>query len=375
MAHDVFISYAEEDKITADAVCATLETAGIRCWIAPRDVLPGEDYAAALVRAIEESSHLVLLLSSHSNESSHVKNEVERATDKNIPILPFRIEDVRPSRSMELFISRTQWLDAFTPPLERHLERLAETLKELLGRQEPVDPSLTRPKPPGPDGSALARRATAFAIGWAGSHRLLLALGLGVSGAIAVVIILVLLIFDGPENGSVVGETPPPGSTSPQGSPSPTIPPDAADADLAGTWTIIETLTSGTNSATPIGTMVMRSWIITTRDCPADPCRYTQMSLGSSAQLEITYEDGVLTYSGTADPDDCVDGTTLPGAYTVSVTGQAQVTKTENEDGTVTATEFTGTSDREGTSEDERCPTFMQSWSVSGSRAGGSGLR
>ena len=32
MTHDVFISYASEDKITADATCATLEANQIRCW-------------------------------------------------------------------------------------------------------------------------------------------------------------------------------------------------------------------------------------------------------------------------------------------------------------------------------------------------------
>lgn len=41
--HDVFISYASSDKPVADAVCAALEQRGIRCWIAPRDILPGLD--------------------------------------------------------------------------------------------------------------------------------------------------------------------------------------------------------------------------------------------------------------------------------------------------------------------------------------------
>ncbi|MBV8588221.1 MAG: TIR domain-containing protein, partial [Verrucomicrobia bacterium] len=45
MAHDIFISYAMADKATADAARAALEKEGIRCWIAPRDVLPGIDYA------------------------------------------------------------------------------------------------------------------------------------------------------------------------------------------------------------------------------------------------------------------------------------------------------------------------------------------
>ncbi len=38
---DVFISYSSDDKLIADAICAELESRRIRCWIAPRDALPG----------------------------------------------------------------------------------------------------------------------------------------------------------------------------------------------------------------------------------------------------------------------------------------------------------------------------------------------
>src|SRR5665648_437323 len=33
VAHDVFISYSHRDKAVADAVCAGLEAARIRCWV------------------------------------------------------------------------------------------------------------------------------------------------------------------------------------------------------------------------------------------------------------------------------------------------------------------------------------------------------
>ena len=134
MAHDVFICYASPDKAIADAVCATLEASRIRCWVAPRDVLPGMGYAEALIESISESRMMLLVFSSNSNSSPQVLREVERATSKGIPILPFRIQDVPLSRSMEYFISTHHWLDALTPPLERHLQHLAETVKLLLAR-------------------------------------------------------------------------------------------------------------------------------------------------------------------------------------------------------------------------------------------------
>ncbi len=138
MAHDVFVSYAEEDKATADAVVATLEQHQIRCWVAPRDVTAGKDYAASLVQAINSTRVFVLVFSSSANTSPHVMREIERAASKSIPILPLRIEDVSYSESMEYFISGTHWLDALTPPLKQHLERLARTVAALLGADDGI---------------------------------------------------------------------------------------------------------------------------------------------------------------------------------------------------------------------------------------------
>ena len=132
MAHDVFISYSSKDKLTADAVCAAMESRGIRCWIAPRDVLPGVPYAAALVNALRDSRIMVLVLSSDANQSQQVLRELERAASRGLAIIPLRIEDVVPSAEMEYYISSRHWLDALTPPLEHHLVRLCDTVKSLL---------------------------------------------------------------------------------------------------------------------------------------------------------------------------------------------------------------------------------------------------
>jgi hypothetical protein len=136
MALDVFISYALADKLTADAACAALEAEGIRCWIAPRDVLPGMDYAEAIIEAIEKARGMLLIFSSNANRSNQVKREVERAVHHGLPIIPFRIEDVPPNRALEYFISAPHWLDALTPPLEQHLKHLASTIRMLLDRTD-----------------------------------------------------------------------------------------------------------------------------------------------------------------------------------------------------------------------------------------------
>ena len=135
MAHDVFISYSSKDKPVADAVCATLESNGVRCWIAPRDVAPGVAYAESLVNGLSHSRLMVLVFSANSNRSPQVLREVERAVSKGLPILPLRIEDAPMSQEMEYYISSQHWLDALTPPLEEHLSPLCEGVKALLSSQ------------------------------------------------------------------------------------------------------------------------------------------------------------------------------------------------------------------------------------------------
>jgi TIR domain len=138
MAHDVFISYSSKDKTVADAVCAKLESQKIRCWIAPRDVPAGQPYAASLVKAIRESSVIVLILSQGSNQSMHVLREIGEAVENGIAILPFRIDDVDPTEEMHYYIKSIHWLDAMSPPLERHLEKLASSVQALLNVNEPI---------------------------------------------------------------------------------------------------------------------------------------------------------------------------------------------------------------------------------------------
>jgi hypothetical protein len=140
VAFDVFISYASKDKIVAAAVCARLEAAGIRCWIAPRDIVAGTSYGEAIIEAIHGAQVMVLVFSSSANASGHIPKEVERAVSSGVAILPFRIEDVAPGKSLDYFIGSVHWLDAMTPPMENHLDHLAATVHKLIPakRDEPI---------------------------------------------------------------------------------------------------------------------------------------------------------------------------------------------------------------------------------------------
>jgi hypothetical protein len=129
-----FLSYAPEDQPVAEAACAVLEARGIACWIASRDLPPGLDRSAGSDRAVREAALMVLIYSRNANVSTQVKQEVKRAVSPGIPIVPFRIDDVPASETLEFFISTPHWLDATTPPMRKHLEFLGETVEALLSR-------------------------------------------------------------------------------------------------------------------------------------------------------------------------------------------------------------------------------------------------
>jgi osmotically-inducible protein OsmY len=195
MAHDVFISYSSKDKTAADALCATLEAHGIPCWIAPRDISYGSDYGEAIVDGINESRVMVLVFSSHANTSPHIKREVDRAVSKSLTIIPIRIEDVAPTRALEYYISPVHWLDAVAPPLEPHLEALAEKIQILLAKAGGERHDATAPAPavraaarpaavnPSPAQTAISSDAPPRRFG----------LGAMMGGAVAVIALLALL--------------------------------------------------------------------------------------------------------------------------------------------------------------------------------------
>ncbi len=140
MAHDVFISYATADQTVALMVCSTLEKHGIRCWMAPRDVQPGDEWGGAIVDAIKASRAMVLVFSGHANESHHIPRELERAIGREIPIVPVRIENVEPRGSLEYSLSSVHWLDAISPPVEAHVVKLADRLRKMLHLSDDAGP-------------------------------------------------------------------------------------------------------------------------------------------------------------------------------------------------------------------------------------------
>lgn len=131
MPHDVFISYSSKDKPIADAVCHFLEADGIKCWIAPRDIPPGSDYADLIEDAIKNAKLFIIIFSNHSSCSQWVKSELNIAFTEQRPIIPFKIDEAEVLGSSRLILSKIHWIDAY-PEYESKLAYLVESAKTIL---------------------------------------------------------------------------------------------------------------------------------------------------------------------------------------------------------------------------------------------------
>jgi len=132
MAHDIFISYSNKDKTTADAICAYMESKGLRCWYAPRDIVPGADWANSIIESIGSTKIMILVFTSNSNISSQVLREVSNAVNSGVTIIPFKLTEDEPVQGMKYYLSTLHWLDAMNEDLSIAIDNLYALCKSVI---------------------------------------------------------------------------------------------------------------------------------------------------------------------------------------------------------------------------------------------------
>lgn len=135
----IFLSHSSKDAAIAEQICEQLEKNGTQCFIAPRNIRPGKEYAEEIINGIDESAAVVLLMSENANSSPHVLREVEHAVSGGTPILVYKIEDVVLSKSMEYFLMTHQWVSS--KPQEDYADIVA--FAQDLAKKENAEPGRT----------------------------------------------------------------------------------------------------------------------------------------------------------------------------------------------------------------------------------------
>lgn len=160
----LFISHSSVDAATAMEICGLLEENRIACFIAPRDIRPGREYAEEIISGIDRSSAMVLLMSGAANSSPHVLREVERAVSKNIPILVYKLEEVVLSKSLEYFLMTHQWVSQANRGDYTGILRAAEELEDEAGREAERPGAEETPRRAEPPGRSPAARLAVWVV-------------------------------------------------------------------------------------------------------------------------------------------------------------------------------------------------------------------
>jgi len=148
MAATVFLSHASKDKKMADTICAAIESRGVECWMATRDIHPGENFQEAIVRAIRATKVMLFVFSANSNNSDEVKKEIALAGQNKLFVIPVRVEDVAPNEAFAYEFATRQWIDLFND-WEASLDQLMTQIKAVTAMQTPADEAGDADKPGG----------------------------------------------------------------------------------------------------------------------------------------------------------------------------------------------------------------------------------
>lgn len=188
----LFVSHHSSKAVVALHVEKALAVHGVDCWIAPRDVEPGEAFDDAIMRAIGQSDAVLLLFCSESDKSPHVKRELILADGHHKAIIPLRLEQIVPVK-LAYHLANSQWID-WLEQRDIALRRIADKARQLAG---PVPPE---PEPSERRASVVARpvsapppTATQFVQPPRPSGKSNTALAAGIGLAVLCVLVLVVL--------------------------------------------------------------------------------------------------------------------------------------------------------------------------------------
>lgn len=131
----LFVSHHSSKFEVALHVEKALARHGVDCWIAPRDVGPGEAFDTAIMQAIRDCAGVLLLFCSQSDKSPHVKRELILADSAHKAIIPLRLEEIVPD-DLAYHLASAQWID-WLEKRDDSIARIAAKAHQLAGLAQP----------------------------------------------------------------------------------------------------------------------------------------------------------------------------------------------------------------------------------------------
>jgi len=107
--HRIFISYKSDDEFFARGIVESLESIGVFCWIASRDITEGSAFNREIPPAIDKAELIILILTKKADESEEVQREIALATQGKKKILPINVDGCKPV-NLHYWLATIQWL-------------------------------------------------------------------------------------------------------------------------------------------------------------------------------------------------------------------------------------------------------------------------
>ena len=134
---DVFISHSTKDANIANYIVNSLEQRGLKCWIAPRDIPAGADWATAITSGLSSSKSVIIIYSANSAASTQVPKEITIAQNKGLNIIPYRIDNTPLTGAYEYHLSMSQWI---TPNIGSGNYGIDELYNAVISKKEDTAP-------------------------------------------------------------------------------------------------------------------------------------------------------------------------------------------------------------------------------------------
>jgi len=135
---NIFLSHSTIDGELANYICESFESRGLSCWIAPRNIRPGEDWASSITNAISEADVFFILYSKHSIKSSQCAKEIGIADRKKKYIIPYKIDDTEPEGAFDYYLTGCQWFIIDPSTGEYKMDELCDAIKGVILQKEAV---------------------------------------------------------------------------------------------------------------------------------------------------------------------------------------------------------------------------------------------
>ena len=111
--YDCFVSHSSKDVTNAMSLVERLESRGVKCWVAPRNIRAGAAYASEIVVGIQSSVSFIVLISKESLTSRHVEREVNIADGLRKSIYPVKLADIKIYGGLSFYLSVSQEIRLF----------------------------------------------------------------------------------------------------------------------------------------------------------------------------------------------------------------------------------------------------------------------